>query len=99
MAQEYNHAPKHPTFLAKCIISDTLTYMATIHKRTMVSLPEEVRQALETLAKKKNKSVSRTAAELLEFALNIQEDVYLDEVATERMREPFKTKSHDDVWK
>ena len=72
--------------------------MATVHKRTMVNLPEDVKSALEILAKRKKKSVSRTAAELLEFALNIQEDIYLDEMATERMKVPFKTISHDTIW-
>ena len=72
--------------------------MATIHKRTMVNLPEDVKSALETLAKKKKKSVSRTAAELLEFALHIQEDLYLDEAATERMKASFKTIPHDTIW-
>ena len=65
----------------------------------MVNLPEDVKQALDLLAKKKNKSVSKTAAELLEFALNIQEDIYLDEIATERMKKSFKTISHKNIWK
>ena len=65
----------------------------------MVNLPAEIKVALDILAKKKKKSVSKTAAELLEFALNIQEDIYLDEIASERMSQSFKTISHDVVWK
>ena len=73
--------------------------MATVQKRTLVNLPEDVKTALDILAKKKKKSVSKTAAELLEFALNFQEDIYLDELANERMKKSFKTISHKNIWK
>lgn len=73
--------------------------MTTIHKRTMVTLPTEVKQALDALAKKQEKSVSKTAADLLIFALNIQEDLYLDTLAHNRISESYTTIAHDDIWK
>lgn len=72
--------------------------MTTVQKHTMVTLSSESKKALDMLAKKKETSVSKTAAELIEFALNIQEDMYLDEQASKRMIENFKTVSHNDIW-
>jgi len=65
----------------------------------MVTLSKESKKALDMLAKKRETSVSKTAAELIEFALNIQEDFYLDDSATRRMMQNFTTLGHDDFWK
>ena len=73
--------------------------MSALRKRTLVTLPQEVKNAIEIIAKRENKSISRTAAELIELALMIEEDFALDEIAKERTRKQHRLLSHDEVWK
>ena len=74
-------------------------FMTTLNTRTMVNLTPEIKNSLDSLAKRNEVSVSKTAAALIEFALNIQEDLLLDDMTHNRMQESYATITHTDVWK
>ena len=64
----------------------------------MVTLSEQSKKALDALANERQTSVSKTAAELIDLALDIHEDEVLDALANERARDT-KTLTGDQVWK
>ncbi|PID83543.1 hypothetical protein CSB11_00555 [Candidatus Campbellbacteria bacterium] len=72
--------------------------MATKQQRTMVTLSEDTKKTINALAKKQKKSISKTTAELLDFALSVHEDVYFNKEANRRISEKFKKISHQDMW-
>jgi len=72
--------------------------MVTKYNRTMVTLSKETKEFLEHVAKEKKQSISATASELLEFALDLQEDMYFSKLADERTKQPYETLSHKEVW-
>lgn len=66
----------------------------------MVNLSKESREAVIGLAELRNKSISKTAEELIDFALEIYEDQYFSELADERMKnDTGEYLTHDEVWK
>ncbi|MEX1027202.1 MAG: hypothetical protein WD049_04245 [Candidatus Paceibacterota bacterium] len=72
--------------------------MATVKKRVNVTLSKELEQAIAELAKREHISQSRKAAQLLERALEIEEDELWDAIAKNRDTKETKFVSHDDVW-
>ena len=66
----------------------------------MVTLSEASKEALDALALQRNTSVSKTAAELIDFALDIYEDRYFSELAEDRMKEDVSNDiTHEELWK
>lgn len=68
-------------------------------ERIAVTTEKGIKAELERLAKENDTSVSKIAAGMISFALEVQEDIYLDELAIERTSQSFKTLTHHDIWK
>ena len=68
-------------------------------KRINVSVSEAVEAAVASLAARDNVPQATKAAELLQFALELEEDAYFTQVATARLAEKSDWVSHADAWK
>lgn len=58
--------------------------MATTKSRINISVPEEVKKALDQLAKRDQMPAATKAEHLLEIGLEIEEDQVWDEIAASR---------------
>jgi len=67
-------------------------------KRIYISVSPEVEKALNLLSSEKNVPVATTASNLLEIALEIEEDKVWDEIALSRKASKAKTYSHKKAW-
>ena len=73
--------------------------MATVKKRINISVSKSVQDALKHLAKRDQEPVATKAAELLELALDIEEDRVLSRIADERLKNHRgRWLSHEEVW-
>lgn len=72
--------------------------MPTQKKRINMTPPEDLYNALESLAERDGKSVSFKAVELIQMAIEIDEDDILNAIAEERDRGDAKFISHDEAW-
>lgn len=59
---------------------------------------EDLYSALESLAERDGKSVSFKAVELVQMAIEINEDDVLNAIAEERDTDNAKFISHDEAW-
>ena len=73
--------------------------MPTTKTRINVSLSSDVVRAIVSLAKRDQVPHATKAAELLRSALEIDEDVKLDIIASERDKKGAKFVSHISAWK
>ena len=74
--------------------------MPTAKKRIQVPISDKVHKELERLAKKRGLSLSSLSHDLLEEALELQEDTYFSRTGDKAL-ESLNTKtliSHDDAW-
>lgn len=74
--------------------------MPTSKKRIQIPVSNQVLRELEKLAKKRGLSLSSLSHDLLEEALELQEDVYFSKVADNALKDS-KTEdliSHEDTW-
>jgi hypothetical protein len=72
--------------------------MATTKKRINVTLPALLDEALMRIARRDSVPQATKAAELLTSALELEEDVIWDALATARAREKVKLVPHKKVW-
>ncbi|MDR1234183.1 MAG: DUF6290 family protein [Holosporales bacterium] len=72
--------------------------MPALTKRVNLSLEVNVVKDLEMLAKADNKSVSTVAKELIIKALELNEDIYLANLAEQLESENPETISHEEFW-
>lgn len=74
--------------------------MPTKHPRINVVLEEPLFQAVSKLAQKEGVSLSLKVRDLVREAIDLYEDVYLAEKATERGRTFSRRKAltHNEVW-
>lgn len=72
--------------------------MATNKKRINISIPDSVQKALSKLAYRDQVPQATKAAELLRTALEYEEDVVLDALATKREKKKAGFVSHDNAW-
>ena len=72
--------------------------MVTTKTRINVRLSSDVERALITLAKRDQVPEATKAAKLLRTALEIDEDVRLDVIASERDKKKVKFVSHNLAW-
>ena len=73
--------------------------MATIKHRINISVSKNTRDALKHLAKRDQEPVATKAGELLEFALEIEEDRILSAIADKRLKNHTgRWLSHEEVW-
>ena len=74
--------------------------MATLKNRINISLSKEVDRALAALAKRDCIPRATKAASLLQVALELEEDIYLGAIASEREKTSRTSfLSHEEVWK
>ena len=73
--------------------------MPTDRPRIQVTLDDKINGMLAMLAEQKNTSMSAIAAELIEEALELHEDIILSKHADERFEAVKKWYSHEDAWK
>jgi metal-responsive CopG/Arc/MetJ family transcriptional regulator len=75
--------------------------MPTKNRRINVVLDDSLFEAIEELASRRGSSRSTVARDLLIDALEMREDIGLEQVAAEREQsyEAETAVSHDDVWK
>lgn len=72
--------------------------MPTMKKRLNITLSKETRIYLKKLALKENVPEATKAAELLQMALEIEEDAYFSKIADRRAKKGGKTLSHEAFW-
>jgi predicted DNA-binding protein len=72
--------------------------MAGLTKRVNLSLEVDIVKDLEMLAKAGNKSVSTIAKELILKALDLNEDIYLANLAEQLESENPEAISHEEFW-
>lgn len=74
--------------------------MPTQKKRIQIPVSDRVHKELEKLAKKRGLSLSSLSHDLLEDALELQEDVYFSKVSDEALKNSKDSEliSHEDAW-
>lgn len=72
--------------------------MATTKKRINISVSDAIEQAVATLAQRDNVPQATKVTQLLQLALEIEEDTYFSQLVQERLRESNTAVSHDDAW-
>ena len=73
--------------------------MPTAKKRINITVDDELFEALESLSHKKQKSVSGTSLDLIEKAIELDEDSYFSRIADDRLSQKQKRISHNKAWK
>ncbi len=73
--------------------------MPTTKHRVTLSPDARVNSALETLAKRRGKPVATISLELIERALELEEDLHFARVADARLEQHEARISHKDAWK
>jgi len=73
--------------------------MATLKPRINITVNNEIATILKKTAKQHNKSVSKVALELIEYAIEEQEDIYFSKIAeTREQSNPKWVKDSDKIW-
>ena len=72
--------------------------MTTLKKRLNITLPKEARIYLKKLALEDQVPEATKAAELLQMALEIEEDAYFAKIGDERAKKGGKSISHKAFW-
>ena len=73
--------------------------MATTKDRINVSVSKEVRRALARLARRDEVPEATKAADLIEMALEIEEDLYFSKLAEQRLKGKVKwVRDSDRIW-
>ena len=75
--------------------------MATNKPRVNVVLDKKIYELIKRLSEEEGTSLSSFVKDLIEEALELREDVSLNEIAEEREKTLKKSKalSHDEIWK
>lgn len=73
--------------------------MATTKSRLNVTLSADAKQAIAKLARRDEVPDATLAARLIETALELEEDIAWDNLATERDKNKSNYTSHDQAWK
>ncbi len=72
--------------------------MPTLKSRINISLPNEIKEALQKLAKRDHVPEATKAARLLEIALEVEEDLFWNEIAEKRDKKQAQFISHANTW-
>ena len=73
--------------------------MPTIKKRINISLPREIDVALTAIAERDAMPTATKAVELLRLALVVDEDDFLDQLASERDTKSARFVTHKKAWR
>ena len=72
--------------------------MPTSKKRLNITVDDETYSVLERLSSKRGQSVAGVGLDLIEEALEYQEDLHFSRIADERLDRNEKRVSHDKAW-
>ncbi len=72
--------------------------MPTSKKRLNITLPKQVRVYLKKLAMRDEVPEATKAAQLVQMAMEIEEDAYFAKIADERIAKKGKFISHEEFW-
>jgi len=72
--------------------------MPTDKSRVNITVDPDTHTALKLLAKRRGKSLSNVSVDLIEKALELEEDLYFSVVSERRLRESKKRYSHEEAW-
>lgn len=72
--------------------------MPTTKKRINVSVSKEVDSALLKLAKRDQMPQATKAEEMIRLGIELEEDILLERLASERYRTSKKLLSHKEIW-
>lgn len=73
--------------------------MPTLKRRLNITLEPEIEKVLAYLSKRDNVPEATKVAELLERAIEIEEDGIWNAIAEQRIKNVKKWLSHSEVWK
>ena len=73
--------------------------MATLKKRINISVSAAVEQAVALLAERDDVPQATKVTELLELALELEEDIFFSLIARSRLSKKVVWKSHTETWK
>lgn len=73
--------------------------MSTIKKRINISVSPDLERALSAVAKRDQVPEATKAAELLRLGIELEEDILLEHLASERYQTSKKFLSHKEVWR
>ena len=73
--------------------------MPSTKKRINLTVDDKIYSVLETLSDKRQQKISTVSLNLIQQALELQEDIYFSKVADERLSQKQKRVSHDKAWK
>lgn len=73
--------------------------MPTIKNRTNITLPDELNGTLEFMSKRDNVSKSAKAVQLIQIAIELDEDEIWNSLAEARDKKNAKFISHKNAWK
>jgi hypothetical protein len=68
-------------------------------KRIYISLSPESIESLDLMSKDKEIPMASMASQLLEEAIEIQEDIIWEKIANERKKTKGKFYTHEEAWK
>lgn len=80
-----------------CLMILIISNMPTAKKRINLTVSKDIDEALMLLAKKENTSLSAKAVDLIKTALELEEDINLDLIATKR-EESAEYINHNNAW-
>jgi predicted DNA-binding protein len=72
--------------------------MPTTKKRINITVDDDIFEVLERLSKMRNEPVAGVGLELIEEALEFQEDLHFSRVADERLQKKEKKVPHKKAW-
>ena len=73
--------------------------MPSAKKRINLTVDDKTYSVLQTLSGKTQQKISTVSLNLIQQALELQEDIYFSKLADERLSQNQKRVSHDKAWK
>ena len=73
--------------------------MPSVKKRINLTVDDKTYSVLQTLSRKTQQKISTVSLNLIQQALELQEDIYFSKLADERLSQKQKRVSHDKAWK
>jgi predicted DNA-binding protein len=73
--------------------------MATLKKRINISVSDAVEQAVALLAKRDDVPQATKVTELLELALELEEDTFFSVIVHKRLSKKVAWKTHIEAWR
>ena len=72
--------------------------MPTTKKRINLTVEEDLFDELTRLSKKAHRPISTVSKELIQKALELEEDLYFSRIGDRRLEEAAERISHDSAW-